>query len=449
MRLVEGFSSIYTRLSKPLFENSPVRGPLLASMIAITASFFLVGGFHWLIGYPSHFSILKGCVMGIGDDSWGPMKHAYAHFLSHPNTDIYKTVFFANNVKFQYPPSSLLPQAAASLLRIDITPTTLGVIERIAVLVEAGAVAWLFVLLALKKGWAAYGQPRILLGASLAVALTLTFYPVLKSCALGQMQTFLNTLFAIGCVFALSNRPAAAGAVIGTMCLLKPQFGLFALWAILRRDWNFLIGWATIAITGTLIAVLVFGISSHFGYLSILSFLSNHGEGFYANQSLNGLLNRLAGNGNNLVWDGASFPERVPWIYLATTLNAIAMSAVGLLAGKKMPYIVDFIIAALAFTLASPIAWEHHYGIMPAAFVVAALYAIDSSRRSAKPRDGKWLLLAYILSASLFSITFMLAHSWANFLQSYLLIGALLLLWQLYVLGRKAEPGTNDNLRAT
>ena len=86
---------------------------------------------------------------------------------------------------------------------------------------------------------------------------------------------------------------------------------------------------------------------------------------------------------------------------------------------------------------------------MPAAFVVAALYAIDSTQRSANPREGKWLLLAYIFSASLFSITSMLAYSWANFLQSYLLIGALLLLWQLYVLGREAEPDTNDNSRAT
>jgi hypothetical protein len=75
----------------------------------------------------------------------------------------------------------------------------------------------------------------------------------------------------------------------------------------------------------------------------------------------------------------------------------------------------------LAATMASPIAWEHHYGVGLPVFVVA--------ERAVSGRYGRFALaVAYVLVANCFWITKALAPSRLNVFESYLFFGAVTLL---------------------
>jgi uncharacterized membrane protein YagU involved in acid resistance len=100
---------------------------------------------------------------------------------------------------------------------------------------------------------------------------------------------------------------------------------------------------------------------------------------------------------------------------------------------------------ALSVTMASPIAWEHHYGIIFPIFAVLLASVIGHRTRL--------LLLAvsYVVISNFFPIANLLAPTVFNLAQSYLLFAALIVLallhtarpgWQLGFLprGLGAEP---------
>src|SRR5262249_44546416 len=73
----------------------------------------------------------------------------------------------------------------------------------------------------------------------LAVACTLTFYPAVKAFTLGQIQVWINGLFALALLCFAAGRKTVSGALLGLICLIKPHYGVFLLWAALRREWRF------------------------------------------------------------------------------------------------------------------------------------------------------------------------------------------------------------------
>jgi hypothetical protein len=81
---------------------------------------------------------------------------------------------------------------------------------------------------------------------------------------------------------------------------------------------------------------------------------------------------------------------------------------------------------ALSCTMASPIAWEHHYGITLPIFAVLLASSIGDPRRLV------WLALAYVLIATFVPLTNTLATNVLGVFQSTLLAGALILLVTLY-----------------
>jgi alpha-1,2-mannosyltransferase len=89
-------------------------------------------------------------------------------------------------------------------------------------------------------------------------------------------------------------------------------------------------------------------------------------------------------------------------------------------------------------TLASPVAWTHHYAVLLPVFalVVPATVAAGSLGRSRFVLLG----LAYVLIADNFRALNRLADTPMNFLQSYVFFGGLLLLALLYRL-RSARAG--------
>ena len=76
----------------------------------------------------------------------------------------------------------------------------------------------------------------------------------------------------------------------------------------------------------------------------------------------------------------------------------------------------------LSITMASPIAWEHHYGNMLPMYAVAFVALWE--------RKGAliWLAVSYVLASHLWIVSNLVAGSPLNLLQSYLFVGAMILL---------------------
>lgn len=261
-------------------------------------------------------------------DSWDVMKEALDWIRSHPDGGLYQAIFFEGSSKFQYAPTSLLPMAGLEALGIAPTAAFLNRVNWVFIAVTALAVSGLTDILLRRSGGAMSGPMR-LAAAVLAGGAVLAFYPVMMGYYLGQLQTWINMLFALACLAWALERRGAAGVAIGLICLLKPQFGLFLLWGLLRREWRFVIPLCAVGAGGLLVSVLLFGFRNHLEYLSVLGFLSRHGEAYWANQSMNGLLHRLVGNGTT-EWDANGFPPFTPLVYSGSMIATLVIVALAL-----------------------------------------------------------------------------------------------------------------------
>ena len=270
----------------------------------------------------------------------------------------------------------------------------------------------------------------------LAVCFALTFYPLVRSFFLGQIQTWIDFLFAAVVLSWMTGRKALAGVATGLICLIKPQLSLLLLWGLLRKQQRFVAGMAATIGTFVILSLWRYGLADNLDYLNVLSFIGKHGESFYPNQSVNGLLNRMLFNGNNLVWDEKNLaPYNSHFGTLASSL--LIVGAALFWRRKDQPgQLTDLLIATLSFTVASPIAWEHHYGEMLPMFAVALPATLSLGLA---PRRIIWLAVSFFISSNYFQLTDRLAATHWNFLQSYLLFGAVLLLLHLYYLRHKQQ----------
>ena len=310
-----------------------------------------------------------------GEDSWRQIRNALDYLSSPHERTLYAEVFFAQRHKFQYPPTSLL---LLEPLRGLPYPKMVAVANFISWLaVFAGA----FVLaLILMKGTlrpppeerpAAAGKALALI---LALGFTLTFYPVVKSYEVGQIQTWLYLLFVMALWSWLEGKKTLSGVLVGLICLIKPQLGLFALWGLIRGERRFTVGIVGTAGTFGALSVALFGWANHVDYLRALAFMGKHGESYYTNQSVNGLVNRLLFNGTNLHGNPRAFAPYNGWVYAITLASTVLLIAAALFWRRRRGRPAgteDFLIAALTFTMASPIAWEHHYSVLLPIFAAA------------------------------------------------------------------------------
>lgn len=337
-----------------------------------------------------------------GDDSWRPMQMALDYVRSSDPSSIYETIFFQQKTKFQYAPTALLPLAALQSLGIGSDASLLNNLNRGLILLNALGVGWLFhCVLRQVDGRDAADSLAGRAGAALAALGTLLFYPMMMGFWLGQVQVWINTAFTFACIAWLRDRKVSAGALIGLICLLKPQFGVFAVWALIRREWRFMGGAATVLVPAGAASLLLFGWAAHLDYLRVLSFLSQRGEAMVANQAINGVLNALMGTADRLVWDEHGFPAYNVIVHAGTAAAAAVLISGAILRPRRsesLNGLLDFQIAALAFTMASPIAWEHHFGIMPPIF--ATLFCCLVAARDTAHPVRRWLLLGGLFLAS-------------------------------------------------
>lgn len=384
-----------------------------------------------------------------GGDSWRPMNQAY-DFARSPEgrtRTLYEKLFYSPAVKhkgFQYPPTALL---AVWLARLGGAGHGQAVLEAITwAFVPATAVLVFLVYAAVLRRCGAvppgpWPRPELIATLLLALFATLTFYPAMRAYRNGQIQTWINGLVAAALAAWLHDRKRLAGACAGAACLIKPQYALIAVWGLLRRERDFTLGACAFGAAGLLLSLALFGLAPHLEYLGVLGFIAQRGESFYPNQSWNGLLNRALGNGLNLEWM-ESMPAPHPAVYAGTLLTSALLllwalvprgqrqsgrePASGGQGAREPAPAADLAMIALAATVASPIAWEHHYGLL------LPIFALLAPALAHEPVFGRAtpvvLASAYVLGGHTLRITDRLADTPLNVLQSYMLAGALLVL---------------------
>ena len=361
-------------------------------------------------------------------DSWGPMTKAITYAHQFPNNSIYQALFFDGGVKFQYPPSSLLILEATPL-----TPQFLNMISWLVVLFVAITSALLFRRSAnslANPNWHIRSKVDSVVSFGAIILLTLLFYPLTKSFFLGQIQTWLTLLGALSLLAWSYDRRGIAGVLLGLACLIKPQWAVIVLWGALRKQWSMTVAALfTIAIF-TALSVWLYGFHQYLDYLKVLSFLSQHGEGFYPNQSVNGLMNRMLFLGNNSEWRGDGFPPYNAAVYGVTLFTSVLIIGAVLLWRRGQASVLELALVLVSATVASPIAWEHHYGILLPVFAYITPIVI------AQRVLGKWtvayLMLAFVLASQNLELLNNLASTHLNFLQSYLFFAGLMMLLLLY-----------------
>jgi alpha-1,2-mannosyltransferase len=373
-----------------------------------------------------------------GEDSWRQIANALDYLEAPHDRPLYAEVFFARKNKFQYPPTSLVLFEPLRRLPYSKFVSAANILSWLMVIASTGFLALIFSrALSLYGGGAGRSFPERGLRIALAAGFTLTFYPLVKSYELGQIQTWLYFFFVIAVWAWTGGRKMLAGIFVGAICVIKPQLGLLVVWGGLRKEWRFVAGATATAGSLGLISLGLFGWENHVDYLRALSFMAKHGESYYTNQSVNGLLNRLFFNGTNLHGNPHAFAPYNRWIYLATLASSVVLIGAALIRKRgafRRAGNADFLAAALTFTIASPIAWEHHYNILLPIFAVAlpAVLARWGGRAPA------WMLaLAFALTANIYVLVNALANTRLNFLQSHLFFGAMILLFLLHLLRRR------------
>ena len=376
-----------------------------------------------------------------GVDSWRPMNQAHRYLASGASPPLYAWLFFERKIKFIYPPTSLLLFDAFDALFSQAR-------LRSALVVFSCVLVWLTAALcAALLDRLLEGSPRTrsptsedrVARVALALLLSLAFYPVLKAYSLGQMQVLLNALFAAFLYAWVAGWRRAAGVLVAVMAAVKPQYGVLVLWGLLRRERAFVL---SAGLTGCLLLGLSlarFGLATHFDYLSVVAEVSRLGEAYWPNQSVNGFLNRLLGNGVSDHWDPHVYPPYHPLVRGGTLLAAALLLGTALLAparGRGRGSACDASAMVLALTMASPVAWEHHYGVLLPIFALL----LAASLRA--PPLGRASLPLLALTAALASNAWLalgaLSGTVWNPLQSLLLLDALAVFGLALALCRQA-----------
>lgn len=386
-----------------------------------------------------------------GGDSWLVMSIAYDHMGWPHAKPLYSEIFFDQRVKFQYPPASLFAIAAMRMAGIDRVRTAVEYVGRWPSINDV--LGWTFILLMIVSVAALFHhqlrQSNVPAEAGIsftgclliAAVAALTFYPVMKAYTLGQIQVWLNSIFALSLLCWATERKVASGVLIGLMCAIKPHFALFLVWGLIRAEWRLIVAGGATILTTVAASVAAYGWADHVDYLQVVAHIAARGEAYFPNQSINGLLNRLMSisdpvSYNNLEFRMNDFPPFTPWVYATTfvTSSAILLCAIAW-RSKHEGRVFDFCRMAVSLTIASPIAWEHHYGILLPVFAVLLADTIGDRCRIL------WLMVSCVLVSNFIPATNLLAATPFNVGQSYLLAGALIALALLY-LGPAAIPVT-------
>ena len=370
-------------------------------------------------------------------DSWLPMMKSLDYFDANPTKPIYAAPLYDTLI---YPLASELPLVALRRLGVgDATMLRLLALFSWLSVVGVAAVSLAMGRKLLRRRGAELTWPMVV-----AVILAcLGCYPLLKGYSLGNAQTILTFGFTLMLYLWTSGREREAGVVAALLAFVKPQYVLLLVWMAVRRRWGAM--WAFLACSVVLMAmsIAVFGWHNNLDYVGVLASLSGKAQSHYANQSMFGTLNRMIFNGENLGYTPHVYTPYVAWVYRTTLITALVLVGGVLLFpwGRLRGSSGDIAAMGLASVAASPMAWEHHYGIVLGIFAwFWFAYGCWETRRP-------WMWgVAFFLCANFLGATNFLAdrRGW-NVLQSYMYFGALLLIALLMHLAR---AGSDDAVAA-
>jgi Glycosyltransferase family 87 len=367
-----------------------------------------------------------------GDDSWLPMTRALDFLHGSSVGLVYDKLFFSDHIKFQYPPSGLLLLDLLRWLGLS-TSAEYNLINAFVLIISALAFS---IFTTQVVGRARCFGLRIPVGP-IAFLIAVRYYPNNLAFQIGQMQILLGLFFLLACLALLHEKRIVAGCLIAAAATVKPQFlplGLLALW---RRDWRFAAGLGVVTAVAAMLSMALYGWDTHLDYLKVLSFLSLHGEYQHLNQSINGILVRFLYDGPSLDRDPSglipqsAFPPYIPAVYLATILSSLVMIALPFIIRPnkvdRWSELLGFCTASVLFTMASPIAWVHHYNILLPVYVVALQVIRDRGQGAA--RWGALVLLGVSFCLTGFALIPSSAPTVPslNLVQSHVFIGACLL----------------------
>ena len=335
-------------------------------------------------------------------------------------SSLYAKLFFEDHQKFLYPPFSLwFIQGLDRLPRWHISPERVWKI--LLTLCWLGSITTAILFYKQQKSGLASAWEL----AAVAV-LALLFLPFAEAFYRGQVQMLLTLLWGLAALCYGNGKRVTAGALLAMTCAFKPQLAFFLLWGASRREWRFTAAFA--ATTGVLLAgsLAHFGLQSHLDYLRVLAYLGRHGEALAANQSMNGLLNRLLANGESSVWNATAYPPFHAGVYVASTAFSIAC----LLAGLVLPRMfrwgrssADLLLFGCVSVLMSPIAWEHHYSY----FFLAIVYLLAQAETLA-PLAWCALVIALLALSNRWPWLDVLNTGRLSLAGDYLFFGALVVL---------------------
>jgi hypothetical protein len=260
----------------------------------------------------------------------------------------------------------------------------------------------------------------------IAGAACVAFYPLVHAVELNQ-ATVLVTALVAGAFLALDAKcTALAGVLFALTFGIKPHLALvlpLLAWHLRRMVVAALV--TSIALAAGSLAYA--GVANHVDYVTKMLPALAGGYSYYANQSYNGLLNRLFVGGDLGVF---VMPPTSPAVRVLTLVFGAATYAGALwlvwrwraLRGVEL-YVFGF--AWLATTIVSPIAWQHHYA--PALFLFALVWRALRDEPELRARGALPALVAFGLMGSYFEVR-AAEGPLASLAVSYVLAGALVLL---------------------
>jgi hypothetical protein len=274
-----------------------------------------------------------------------------------------------------------------------------------------------------------YGQTRTAGTAAVFAVAYLAYYPIAKAIDLTQAQVWI-WFFLVSSAFLLQRQHAvAAGIALGLGISIKPHLIVVPLLLGLTKPLprRLLGACAATSIGLGLVALAWVGWNNLADYLfNALPALSS-GYAYYRNQSINGLLLRLGGYADPVEFKLAPL---VPWVRLTSTLFAVAILAMTAYVLRRRVSssgrLLAYAVAVSAATIASPIAWTHHFSSLSIGLCLLARYVlyeeVEVSRRV------QWLgFLSFLLTGCYFDSRFSSGFP-LGLLSAFEFYGALILL---------------------
>jgi alpha-1,2-mannosyltransferase len=360
--------SVLTRPQSPARPPS-APGRWLLLLVGLVAFGVALGGYViYMVGHAKGYT-MDPVDLNVYRSGGLIVRHIRPYYDPHLASPLYDWVGYGNlHLPFTYTPFAGLAFALVSLVPYQLCLKLSIAVDLVSVL----AAVWVTL--------GALGYRRLVVrgGATLLGAATVLWTePVLRTIYLGQINLVLLALV----LWDLCQPDTAKsrwwkGFATGIAAGIKLTPLIFIPYLLIARKFR----QAALALAGFVVSVLLGFVilpgDSHkwwFGGLFAQSGRTGF-VGWAGNQSLDGLITRLA---------GSIAAGHAAWIVLAALVGVGGVIAAGLL-DRKGHALLGLMMAALTGLLVSPISWDHHWvWIVPGA-IVAAHYAVQAWRRAAR-----------------------------------------------------------------